>query len=304
MKTLIAFLLLSFTTAAQFPIVEEFNQGTSWVFTNGAGIQNYGNAENYGTTNVGNTPYPNNANVTITSPVYNLSTCVSGLVVSFPLAGRIENTYDFLRFQYRIGAGAWVTVQSFTGLQNATFSYSSIPNTATQFRFLLQTDATVNTFGPPGNQSVYYYDIARFNITCAAAMPVELISFTGSKEDGFNELTWLIESETNCDFYTVETSQDFNEWSLVGIVKAEGLNKYVLRDDKFGSGINYYRLSQTDADGTVVMFDAEVIAIDNSEKDKQIVGYTNLLGQPVPMDAPGVVIIVYSDGSIKRTVNY
>ena len=115
-------LLTNFIVNAQtYPVIEEFNPGTTWLFTNGAGIQNYGGAQNYATTNIGTTPYPNSSTVTITSPVYNFSNCSSNLTVSFPLSGRIENGFDFLRFQYWNGV-SWVTQQSFTGTQNTTYS--------------------------------------------------------------------------------------------------------------------------------------------------------------------------------------
>jgi hypothetical protein len=305
MKTLFTFLLLSFAAVGQFQITQEFNPGNDWAYTNGAGIQNYGAAENYATTNQNTVPYPNSASVTITSPVYNLSTCLGLMQVSFPLFGRIENGYDFLYFQYRIGAGAWVTVQSFTGTQNATFTYSSIPNTATQFRFLLQTDNSVNSYttGPWWNQTVnvYYYDIARFTITCSAVMPVEFVSFKGKAESDYNQLTWLIDSETNCDHYTIEHSTDGKDYSEVGKVAANGLYEYKLRDYMPPTGINYYRLSQTDNDGTLTVLD--VITIDNRIESGEIVSVVNLLGQPCAIDASGIVVVQYADGKIEKKFN-
>jgi hypothetical protein len=303
LATLLA--LIPFIGFAQFPITQEFNPGNDWVYTSGSGIQNYGGAENYATTNIGLTPYPNNATVTITSPVYNLSTCLWLMQVSFPLFGRIENNFDFMHFQYRIGAGAWVTVQSFTGTQNATFTYNAIPNTATQFRFLLQTDNTVNSFttGPWWNQTVnvYYYDIARFTITCSGVMPVEFVSFKGKNSGDNNELTWFIDSETNCDYYTIERSTDDEEYSEVGKVTANGSYEYKLRDYDYLNGINYYRLSQTDNDGTLTELD--VITIDNRVEAGEIVSVVNLLGQPCAIDAPGIVVVQYADGKIEKKFN-
>jgi hypothetical protein len=305
MKTLFTFLLLSFTAVGQFPITQEFNPGNDWAYTNGAGLQNYGGSENYATTNQNAVAYPNSSNITITSPVYNLSTCLGLMQVSFPLFGQIENGYDFLRFQYRIGAGAWVTVQSFTGTQNATFTYSSIPNTATQFRFLLQTDNSVNSYttGPWWNQTVnvYYYDIASFTITCSAVMPVELLSFTGKSISDHNELAWQIASETNCDHYSVEISQDGKEYSEVGKVSANGSYEYKLRDYDYLPGINYYRLSQTDNDGTRTVLD--VITIDNRIEAGEIVSVVNLLGQPCSIDAPGIVVVQYGNGTVIKKLN-
>jgi hypothetical protein len=329
MKTLTTlFLLLSFTAVGQFPITQEFNPGNDWTFNNASGIQNYGGAENYATTNVGTTAYLNASNITITSPVYNLSTCLGLMQVSFPLFGEIENSYDFLRFQYRIGAGSWVTVQSFTGVQNQTLTYNAIPNTATQFRFLLQTDAggPVLWYRPSGAWDtyqhgayqipvdisnsyyqgggivgVYYYDIARFTITCSAVMPVELLSFTGSNEGDHNDLTWQIASETNCDYYMIERSTDGKEWLEVGKASANGSYEYKLRDYEYLPGINYYRLSQTDNDGTLMVLD--VITIDNRIKAGEIVSVVNLLGQPCAIDAAGIVVVQYQNGTVIKKFN-
>lgn len=328
MKTLFTFLLLSFTAVGQFPITQDFNPGNDWAYTNASGIQNYGGSENYATTNQNAVAYPNSSNITITSPVYNLSTCLGLMQVSFPLFGQIENSYDFLRFQYRIGAGAWVTVQSFTGVQNQTLTYNAIPNTATQFRFLLQTDAggpvlwyrpsgawdtyqhgaynipvdiSNSYYSGGGIVGVYYYDIARFTITCSAVMPVEFISFTGKAESDHNELTWNIESETNCSHYTVERSTDGKAYTKVGKVAANGLYEYKLRDYDYLQGINYYRLSQTDNDGTRT--DLDVITIDNRIEAGEIVGVVNLLGQPCSIDTKGVVVVQYADGKVIKKFN-
>ena len=89
------------------------------------------------------------------------------------MAGRIEKGFDFMRFQRWNGA-SWITVASYTGNQNSTYSYS-LPSTTTRFRFLLQTDNTVNTYNFGTN--VYYYDIMRFTISCLSVLPIELISF-------------------------------------------------------------------------------------------------------------------------------
>jgi len=308
------------TAAAQtvYPSTEQFNPGTTWTFNNGSGVQNYGPPENFATTNVGTTPYPNGANITITSPTMNLTNCLGVLTVSFPLTGIIENGWDFLRFQYQIGAGPWITVQSFTGNQNATFSYTSptIPNTATQFRFLLQTDNTVNTYttGPWWNPTtnVYYYDIAYFRITCSAVLPIELVSFKGvfNQKSNNNDLTWITESERDNDYFTIERRANDLDGTWVNIATINGAgnsivtSNYLFQDNEYTSNvINYYRISQTDYDGKKEVFDDMIIAIDNRDKYKKIIKIVNILGQEIKSDTPGVVIYIYEDNTIKRFVN-
>lgn len=265
---LVVILLFTVNSKAQYPIVEEFNPGTSWTFTNGAGIQNYGGAENYATTNIGSTPYPNNATVTITSPVYDLSNCGGVLTISFPLSGIIENGWDFLYFQYRIGAGAWITIQSFTGNQGATFTYTTIPNTATQFRFRLITDSSVNDYYDWfwNTWFVYYYDITRFTIDCDNVLPITLIDFSGFDEGDYNYLQWSTSSEINNDYFTIEKSENAIHWSELGRVDGSGNSSveksYSYVDKNPYAGTTYYRLKQTDYNGNFEYFN--IIAIENN----------------------------------------
>jgi hypothetical protein len=95
-----------------YPVIEEFNPPLSWSVTNGAGVQNYGFAENYLTTNIGTTPYPNSSIITMTSPVTSYTNCLSNLLVSFPLNGRIENGWDFMYFEYSVKYDEFVRTKS------------------------------------------------------------------------------------------------------------------------------------------------------------------------------------------------
>lgn len=76
--------ILSLSSLAQFPIIEEFNSfngSNQWITCCGAGLQNYGGSENYATFNIGNTPYPNSSNITITSPISSYTNCLTNINV-------------------------------------------------------------------------------------------------------------------------------------------------------------------------------------------------------------------------------
>jgi len=301
---LILSLLLGLNTFAQFPITEDFNVGTPWTFVNGSGTQWYGGTEYYATTNLGTTPYPNGSTVTITSPVYDLTDCIGLMTVSFPLFGVIENGYDFMYFEYFDG-GVWNTTQTFTGFQNATFTYTTIPNTATQFRFRLVTDATVNTyftFSPPST-NVYYYDIASFSIICDAVLPIELVEFNGYNEDNVNRLYWITASELNNDYFLLERSTNGIDWREVSKVGGAGnsnsMMEYRYDDDTYLDSLNYYRLTQVDFDGKSETF--KVIAIDNRDNSNRVlVKVVNLMGQEVDEYQTGLVLEIYSDGTTRK----
>lgn len=130
------------------------------------------------------------------------------------------------------------------------------------------------------------------------ALPVELMSFDGYKEDDRNVLVWSTASENNSDYYALERSQDGNIWSHVANVDAVGnsieVNKYVYQDSRFNG---YYRLLQYDMDGSI-NFLGTLALIEN--KTKYILKVYDLSGREVDTDYTGVVILVYSDGSIVK----
>jgi len=230
---IITILLALVTTicSAQYPIVEEFdsfNGAGEWTVDNGGGVQNYGGAENYGTFNLGTTPYLNSTTHTIMSPTYDFTDCATDITISFPMAGYVETGADVMNFEYYDG-GTWNTDLTVTGVVNGTHTNIAIPNTTTQFRFQLITDAANLVYfktnltqysttmggtytvpvdlstqyigGAPKAIQTYYYDITRFTIDCPSVLPIELIVFDCSiYDDGDDiELYWATASQINND---------------------------------------------------------------------------------------------------------
>ncbi len=85
-------------------------------------------------------------------------------------------------------------------------------------------------------------------------LPIELVSFNGKQEKMNIQLTWITETEINNDFFTIERSVDGITFHEVGTEDGAGTNyhqtKYLFLDQNPKKGINYYRLKQTDFDGT------------------------------------------------------
>ncbi|MBL7922626.1 MAG: T9SS type A sorting domain-containing protein [Bacteroidia bacterium] len=86
-------------------------------------------------------------------------------------------------------------------------------------------------------------------------LPVELISFNAKAKGNSVYLDWSTASEINSDYFTVERTLDFNEHTEIAKVTAAGnssqMNLYDAWDHQPADGINYYRLLQTDLDGTL-----------------------------------------------------
>lgn len=85
-------------------------------------------------------------------------------------------------------------------------------------------------------------------------LPVEFLYFEGEKKENGNMLTWAVESESRNDYFTIETSTDGTTWKELTKVKGAGnsteAKTYTFLDTKNTNESTYYKLSQTDLDGT------------------------------------------------------
>ena len=103
-------------------------------------------------------------------------------------------------------------------------------------------------------------------------LPIELTSWKGTCEGKEVKLSWTTATESNNDYFTIEKSRDALAWETIGEVDAVGNSisetQYGFNDDRT-DGLAYYRLSQTDNDGTNVVFD--VIAAGCDANSTQIV---------------------------------
>lgn len=90
-------------------------------------------------------------------------------------------------------------------------------------------------------------------------LPVKLLSFAANCRDGKALIQWSTASEINNDFFTIEKTFDGINFEFVAKIQGAGNSNSVLNynftDNNPGSGKVYYRLSQTDFDGTTEVFD-------------------------------------------------
>jgi len=96
------------------------------------------------------------------------------------------------------------------------------------------------------------------------ALPIELLTFIGNQQNESTLLNWKTSTEINNDYFTLEHSVDGYNFEYLAKVDGKG-NSTVINDYRFVHldptvGTNYYRLSQTDFDGTEKV--ADVIAVD------------------------------------------
>jgi hypothetical protein len=102
--------------------------------------------------------------------------------------------------------------------------------------------------------------VDHITITVTEYLPVELIDFSATcNENDQVELQWTTASEHNASHYEVEKSRDGENWTLVKTTPAIGnstqLTTYNCLDEIPTTSTSYYRLIQTDINGSVKKYD-------------------------------------------------
>jgi hypothetical protein len=186
-----------------------------------------------------------------------------------------------LSVSYRVdnGAGGFNTVTSGNvyAIPNdntfRTYRFVYLPTTGTGSLFVNGTSVWTND--GPDNRSMYWtgsgnivigalLDGASQNQTfldnliigavTSSPLPIELIRFSATPESGKVWLDWATATEKNNAFFTIERSQNAEVWEEVASVKGSGTSsqrrEYSHVDGLPFIGISYYRLKQTDFDGS------------------------------------------------------
>lgn len=103
------------------------------------------------------------------------------------------------------------------------------------------------------------------NMSLASALPVDLISFTVAHQQQNALVRWKTATEYNNDYFSIEHSTDARHWTEISKIKAHNhahAHSYSYLHKGTASGNNYYRLSQTDLDGTKTYYDIQSLYFD------------------------------------------
>lgn len=97
-------------------------------------------------------------------------------------------------------------------------------------------------------------------------LPVQLVSFSGAcmPEARGYVLEWITASEVNNDYFLLEKSTDLVTWIPVTQIDGTGNSNQTIAYsfvDSAASGSWYYRLSQVDFNGTITVFDDDVVFV-------------------------------------------
>ncbi len=124
------------------------------------------------------------------------------------------------------------------------------------------TDAVVTSFSP----------FALATSTPLNPLPIELLFFNADLiKNRTVDLSWSTASELNNDYFSIEKSSDALNWYKLMDVSGAGNSSmainYLENDNNPYTGVSYYRLKQTDYDGTYTYSKTKSVFLENSESD-------------------------------------
>ncbi|MFL5763289.1 MAG: T9SS type A sorting domain-containing protein [Bacteroidia bacterium] len=147
---------------------------------------------------------------------------------------------------YRAGtSGAWTEVMNATSITGDRIFFDEVPNT----------------------RGDGYYTIGTLN-NAASPLPIELVDFD-AKVCGRNVCTsWTTATEVDNDFFTIERSSDGVNFEAAGTKDGAGssssVHHYNFVDHTPFEGRSYYRLKQTDFDGSSVYSSSKTVDFDGA----------------------------------------
>lgn len=123
----------------------------------------------------------------------------------------------------------------------------------------------------------------------ANILPIELLSFTGSKVNNKTKLEWITATEINNDRFVIERSLDGYNFKPIANVKGAGNSNNAIRYEAFdespNKGINYYRLKQVDYDGAFSY--SNIVAIKYTDEAFMVNVYPNPFNQQLNINING-----------------
>ena len=104
-------------------------------------------------------------------------------------------------------------------------------------------------------------------------LPIELLDFTAFLNKGIVEINWITASEKYNDYFTIERSSNGLNWESISMINGAGNSTQTISYENFDSqpliGTSFYRLKQTDFDGSYTY--SEIKVIENFTEDQEII---------------------------------
>lgn len=176
------------------------------------------------------------------------------MTYSVAISNKAYSLYVLQGTMYCANNGSWFPLPTSGGagtVKGATASYSGSASCSSATPASIACNNYNLLISGPGipqqNMSVA---VAKNN-----ALPVHLVSFDGRIEGNGVYFVWKTASELNNIGFTLQRSTDGTNWIDIETVSGAGTtdksNTYEYRDRMPATGMNYYRLEQKDADGSL-----------------------------------------------------
>jgi len=138
--------------------------------------------------------------------------------------------------------------------------------------------------GMPIAEDCSYVQATCDAIYTAVTLPIDLVLFDANEtQERKVEVEWVTANEVNNDFFTVENSVDRVNWNIVTIIPGAGNSSstlsYMYLDEDPQVGVSYYRLKQTDHDGSYAYSDIRAVDI-QGEALSQFIQFVELFPNP------------------------
>lgn len=195
------------------------------------------------------------------------------LLISITIQGSALDNADTTTIKYQLN-GVWYTqtvIHGQPGLHTYVYSFYITANAG---------DSIMVSVNSTNNASTEKWRVFGGDIYISQndPLPVKLQSFSAEKSSDAIRLEWVTASEINCSSYTVERSVDGKTFCDIQKIAGSGnsttAKKYYTLDNNAYKGVNYYKLTQTDYDGTEYQA-GKIISVDNSKDKESIAVFPN-----------------------------
>jgi glucose/arabinose dehydrogenase len=127
---------------------------------------------------------------------------------------------------------------------------------------------SICSFGEAENGTLYAVSLGGniYKVDVSVVLPLSLLSFSGKKQPGFNELKWTIAAAQSINRFIIEYSSNGINWLSAGEVAAisqAGIQQYIFRHYTAETGKLFYRLQIKNNNGEITY--SPVITINSKE---------------------------------------
>ncbi|MCZ4409812.1 T9SS type A sorting domain-containing protein [Cryomorphaceae bacterium 1068] len=154
-----------------------------------------------------------------------------------------------------VGAPEFIRISRWNG-----FSWDEIPSADNGTEIELDQAVGVAVGSDYGEFVLSGPEVGNSNV-----LPITLLSFQAEAKGQQVITDWITATEINNDFFSIERSKDGIFWEQVGTIEGAGDShtelSYSLTDQRPYTGISYYRLRQTDFDGTSTLSEPQAVEV-------------------------------------------